>query len=169
MAYPNFLHHGFRGLVVSEKCKFGLSLCAIICALTCVSCLTASVPKSAKMDSPPSSSASNSSSMDKGLTDKWELMFQVNDKGEEQKPREATRTILEFTGSGEVVFNRMDKESSDMSKSRSGKYTIDRDQIVITDDAGNTVKWPYQVSGDNLMISMPEVSKKFHWKRFRLN
>ncbi len=165
----HFLHHGFWGLVVSQKCKFGISICVLLCALTCVSCLTASVPKSAKMDSPSSSNASNSSSVDKGLTDKWELMFQVNDKGEEQKPREATRTILEFTGSGEVVFNRMDKDSADMSKSRSGKYTVDRDQIVITDDAGNTVKWPYQVTGDNLMISMPEVSKKFHWRRFRLN
>jgi hypothetical protein len=121
------------------------------------------------MDTQSGAESTASSSMDKGLTDKWELMYQINDKGEEQKPREATRTVLEFTGNGEVIFNRMDKDSTDMSKSRSGKYTLDRDQIVITDDAGNTVKWPYTVTGDNLMISMPEVSKKFHWRRFRLN
>lgn len=154
---------------MSQKCKFGISICVMICAFTCVSCLTASLPKGAKMDAPTSSNQSASSSLDRGLTDKWELMYQVNDKGEEQKPREATRTILEFTGNGEVIFNRMDKDSSEMAKSRSGKYTLDRDQIVITDDAGNTVKWPYQVSGDSLMISMPEVSKKFHWRRHRLN
>ncbi len=154
---------------MSPKCKTGITICALICALTCVSCLTASVPKSANMDTPSSSSSNAQSSADRGLTDKWELLYQVNDKGEEQKPREATRTILEFTGSGEVIFNRMDKENTDASKSRNGKYTVDRDQIVITDDAGNTVKWPYQVSGDTLMISMPEVSKKFHWRRFKVN
>lgn len=154
---------------MSPKCKLGLSICALLCALGCVSCLTASLPKNARMDTQSGAESTASSSMDKGLTDKWELMYQINDKGEEQKPREATRTVLEFTGNGEVIFNRMDKDSTDMSKSRSGKYTLDRDQIVITDDAGNTVKWPYTVTGDNLMISMPEVSKKFHWRRFRLN
>ncbi len=144
-------------------------ICASLCALTCASCLTASLPKNARMDSNASSENSPAAPVDRGLTDKWELMFQINDKGEEQKPRESTRTVLEFTGNGEVIFNRMDKDSADMAKSRSGKYTVDRDQIVITDDAGNTVKWPYQVNGDNLMISMPEVSKKFHWRRYKQN
>lgn len=151
------------------KYKFRILICSILCALTCVSCLTASLPKNTKLDSQASSQNSASSSMDRGLMDKWELMYQVNDKGEEQKPREATRTVLEFTGNGEVIFNRMDKENTDMSKSRSGKFTIDKEQIVITDDAGNTVKWPYQITGDNLLISMPEVSKKFHWRRYRQN
>jgi len=154
---------------VSLKYRFGISICALICSFSLASCLTASLPKNAKMDSQPSSQESASASLDRGLMDKWELMYQVNDKGEEQKPREATRTVLEFTGKGEVIFNRMDKENTDMSKNRSGKYTLEREQIIITDDAGNTVKWPYQISGETLMISMPEVNKKFYWKRFRQN
>lgn len=154
---------------MSLKCKLGILICALMCAFSLASCLTASLPKNASMESQATSQNSASSNLDKGLTDKWELMYQVNDKGEEQKPRESTRTVLEFTGSGEVIFNRMDKDNTDMTKSRSGKYTLDKDQIVITDDAGNTVKWPYSITADNLMISMPEVSKKFHWKRYRQN
>lgn len=154
---------------MSLKYRLGILICALMCAFSLASCLTASLPKSARMESQATSQNTAASNLDKGLTDKWELMYQVNDKGEEQKPRESTRTVLEFTGNGEVIFNRMDKDNTEMTKNRSGKYTLDKDQIVITDDAGNTVKWPYSITADNLMISMPEVSKKFHWKRYRQN
>ena len=61
----------------------------------------------------------------------------------------------------------MDKENSDKMKSRTGKYALDKNEISITDDMGNTVKWPYQVTADTLVIVMPEVKKKFYWRRFR--
>lgn len=104
---------------------------------------------------------------DKALVDTWELQYQVNDKGDQEKPREATKTLIEFTNGGQVVFNRMDKENSDATKSRTGKYSLEKSEISITDDMGNTVKWPYQIAGDQLVIFMPEVNKKFYWRRNR--
>jgi hypothetical protein len=130
------------------------------------------VPKTAKVEpsatapgaSQPSASADSAS--DKKLVDTWELLYQVNDKGDKEPPREATRTLIEFTDRGQVIFNRMDKENSDKMKSRSGRYSIEREEISITDDAGNTVKWPYQIAGDTLVLVMPEVNKKFYWRRY---
>jgi len=105
--------------------------------------------------------------VDQKLVDTWELLYQVNDKGEQEHPREATRTLIEFNTKGQVIFNRVDQTQSDAMKSRTGKFALDKDLIRITDDVGNTVKWPYQVNGDTLMIAMPEVNKKFFWRRFR--
>ena len=104
--------------------------------------------------------------LDKSLADTWELLYQVNDKGDKEQPKESTRTLIEFTDKGQVIFNRTDKESPD-TKSRSGKYSLDKTEISITDDLGNTVKWPYQITGDTLVLFMPEVNKKFFWRRFR--
>ncbi|MGC8605754.1 MAG: lipocalin family protein [Desulfomonilaceae bacterium] len=104
---------------------------------------------------------------DKSVVGKWELLYQINDKGERQNPKDQTKTQIEFTDNGQVVFNRFDNENSDSVKSRTGKYSIEKGQISITDDAGNTVKWPFQVTQDSLIISMPEVNKKFHWRRIR--
>lgn len=142
--------------------------CAI--ALLCASCITTSLPKSARLESGPSGSQASSSSgtaREKGIVDKWELLYQVNDKGGEERPRESTRTLIEFTESGKVVFDRIDKESSDARKSRSGQYAMANEEISITDDAGNTVQWPYQVNGDTLVLVMPEVKKKFYWRRVK--
>jgi hypothetical protein len=115
----------------------------------------------------PSSGGQALANLDKSLADTWELLYQVNDKGEKEPPRDATRTLIEFTDKGQVIFNRIDKENSDAMKSRSGKYSLDKTEISITDDVGNTVKWPYQVTGDTLVLFMPEVNKKFFWRRFR--
>jgi len=112
-------------------------------------------------------SAPSGAPSDKKLVDTWELQYEVNDKGDERRPREATRTLIEFTDGGQVIFNRVDKEESDRMKSRSGKYAVEKDEISITDDAGNNVKWPYQVVGDTLVLVMPEVKKKFYWRRYR--
>ena len=78
-----------------------------------------------------------------------------------------SRTLIEFTDNGRVVFNRMDKETTDSSKSRSGQFSLVKDEISITDDAGNTVQWPYQITGDTLVLVMPEVKKKFYWQRVK--
>jgi hypothetical protein len=126
------------------------------------------LPKGARLDdaqSSPDVSASLQGSGDKSVVGKWELLYQLNDKGERQNPRDQTKTQIEFTDNGQVVFNRIDNENSDNVKSRTGKFTVDKNQISITDDAGNTVKWPFQIASDSLIISMPEVNKKFHWRR----
>ena len=148
-----------------SKRTIGAAVCLV--ALLCASCITTTLPKSARVEPSPSSGEPSQASSDKNLLDTWELLYQVNEKGDEERPRDATRTLIEFTDKGQVIFNRMDKENSDKMKSRTGKYALDKSDINITDDVGNTVKWPYQINGDTLMIVMPEVKKKFYWRRFR--
>lgn len=142
-----------------------LAICLI--PLVCASCLSMGLSKTAQLEQGSSGSAASDVQADKSLTDTWELECQVNDKGEEEPPKDATRTLIEFTKGGKVIFNRMDSENSNPVKSRTGKYSIDKAEIHITDDAGNTVKWPYQVTGDTLTLVMPEVKKKFRWRRLR--
>lgn len=113
----------------------------------------------------PEISEPSTGNSDKSVVGKWELLYQINDKGERQNPKDQTKTQIEFTNNRQVIFNRFDNENSDSMKSRTGKYSVEKNQISITDDAGNTVKWPFQISGDSLIISMPEVNKKFHWRR----
>lgn len=142
----------------------GVLIC--LAPLLCASCLSVTAPKSPQVEPAPSSGGKSLANLDKSLADTWELLYQVNDKGDKEQPKESTRTLIEFTDKGQVIFNRTDKESPD-TKSRSGKYTLDKTEISITDDLGNTVKWPYQITGDTLVLFMPEVNKKFFWRRFR--
>lgn len=127
------------------------------------------MPKTARMEPGASSSGTAEAAVDKNLVATWELLYQANDKGEEKRPLEGTRTLIEFTDKGQVIFNRIDKENSGAMKSRTGKYVLDKGEITITDDKGNAVKWPYEVTGDTLMIRMPEVPEKpnMYWRRFR--
>jgi Lipocalin-like domain len=144
----------------------GAAVCLI--AFLCASCITTTLPKSASVEPTPSSGGtSHASAADKNLLDTWELLYQVDEKGDQERPKEGTRTLIEFTDKGQVIFNRMDKDNSDKMKSRTGKYVVDNNGITITDDVGNTVKWPYQVTADTLVITMPEINKKFFWRRFR--
>jgi ankyrin repeat protein len=101
------------------------------------------------------------------LLDTWELLSQVDENGNQERPKEGTRTLMEFTDKGQLILSRVDKDNSDKMKTRTGKYALDRNVISITDDVGNTVRWPYQISGDTIVIDMPEVKKKFYWGRFR--
>ncbi len=150
------------------SCRYGaLLLFAIIVIFSCVSCVGTGVSKSARVDPGVTGSTAMEAAGDKGIADTWELLYQTNEKGDEERPKEATRTLIEFTKAGQVIFNRIDSENSDRVKSRTGKYSADKAEINITDDAGYSVKWPYQISGDTLVISMPELKKKFHWRRFR--
>jgi hypothetical protein len=48
-----------------------------------------------------------------------------------------------------------------------GKYRTEHDKIILTDGAGSTVIWPYQIADDKLTMVMPEVKKKFYWQRVR--
>ena len=130
------------------------------------SCLTMTVPKSAKVDTTPTVPGSSTSAGSDGrVVAAWELMYQVNDKGDEERPRETTRTTLEFTNEGKVLFNRMDRENSSHKKSKTGNFILEKSEIRITDDSGNTVRWPYSIDGDRLVIVMPEVKKKFVWRK----
>ncbi len=142
-------------------------LFAVLVVCSCASCVGTGLSKSAKLEPGVTSSDAAVGAGDKGLVDTWELLYQVNEKGDEERPKEATRTLIEFTKNGRVVFNRIDNENSDRVKSRTGKYSLDKAEISITDDDGNTVKWPYQIIGDTLILVMPEAKKKFHWRRFR--
>jgi hypothetical protein len=112
-------------------------------------------------------SVGSAPSADANLIDTWELLYQIDEDGREVRPIEGTRTLIEFTDKGQVIFSRMDKRNSDQMKSRKGKYALDGNKISITDDVGNTVHWPYQISGDKLVIEMPETKSKFNWARFR--
>ncbi len=136
-----------------------------LCPFVFCSCL-AVTPKTSKEDPGPGRLAS-ADSVDSSLVDKWELLYQMNDKGVEEKPRESTKTLIEFTRKGQVIFNRSADENPEAIKSKTGKYLVEKEEINITDDGGNTVKWPYQVTGDTLILTMPEVQKKFYWKRHR--
>jgi hypothetical protein len=147
--------------------KPSLWVLVVLVPFLCASCLTMTMPKSARVDPETPSSGTAQAAVDKNLLDTWELQYQTNDKGEEERPKEDTRTLIEFTNRGQVIFNKVDKERSDKLMSRTGKYALDKEEISITDDVGNTVKWPYQVSADTLVIVMPEVKKKFYWRRFK--
>lgn len=140
---------------------------AVLVVFSCASCVGTGLSKSAKLEPGVTGPGPATAPEDKGLVDTWELLYQVNEKGDEERPKEATRTLIEFTKNGRVIFNRMDNENSDRVKSRTGKYSLDKAEISITDDDGNTVKWPYQITGDTLVLVMPEAKKKFHWRRFR--
>ena len=141
----------------------------VFVASICVSCLTASLPKSARLEgNAPTESeqvAAGIRSSVRAILGKWELLYQINDKGDRQNPKDLTKTQIEFTDDGKINFIRLDNEHSDSVKSRQGKYSVDKDQINITDDAGNTVKWPFEAASDSLVISMPDQNKKFHWRR----
>jgi hypothetical protein len=146
-----------------SKRMIGATICLV--ALLCASCISTTLPKTARVEPSPSSGEPSQAPSDKNLLDTWELLYQVNEKGE-QRPLEGTRTLIEFTDKGQVIFNRMDKDSDKM-KNQTGKYALDNNEITITDNAGNTVKWPYQVTADTLVITMPEKKTKFFWRRFR--
>ncbi len=148
-------------------CRVLSTLLAITTILACVSCVGTSVSKSARVDPGVSGSMASQIAGDKGIVDTWELLYQVNENGDEERPREGTRTLLEFTKGGQVIFNRVDNENSDRVKTQTGKYSVDKSEINIADTEGNSVRWPYDISGDTMVLSMPEKKKKFHWRRFR--
>jgi hypothetical protein len=137
-------------------------LLVCLAALFCASCLAMTAPKGGGAEP-----GMGSASTDKRLMDTWELLYRVNDTGEKAPPNEGTRTLIEFTDKGRVIFNRVDKDHSDMVANRTGKYAQQNNEIVITDDKGNTVKWTYVINDDSLIVNAPELKQTFHWRRFR--
>jgi hypothetical protein len=112
-------------------------------------------------------SAPSEGSTDPNLLDTWELLYQVNEEGHQERPIEGTRLLMEFTDKGQLIFNRMDRKDSEKVKSRTGRFAADGNKISITEDDGSTIYWPYQISGDALVVEMFEFKKKLYWRRSR--
>lgn len=157
-------------VVLPKRLVLGL-ICTFCCF--CASCMTMTLPQSTKIknqsgESPKGGASRNEYIVkDDRLCDTWELMYLVNDKGEEKNPDEGTRTLMEFTQKGEVIVNKVDRGATDRVKTRNAEYLAENNLISITDQEGNKVTWPYMIDGDTLIIEMPEVKKKFYWRRFR--
>lgn len=153
-------------MVVRSK-RFVLALLCVVCCL-CASCVTMTLPQSTKVNTQsPRTPEKEYVVKDDRLCDTWELMYLVDDKGEEKNPEEGTRTVAEFTRKGEVIVNKVDRRAPDRVKTRKGQYVAENNKIRITDQDGNEVSWPYMIDGDTLVIEMPEAKKKFYWRRFR--
>lgn len=116
--------------------------------------------------------------MDKKLVDTWELLHMVDDKGQEKRPLDNTRTLIEFTEKGSMIVNRVDGDKPEngkaaeggapgVLKSSTGKYLVEKDEISITDDRGHSVRWPYKITGDTLVLSMPDKQWKLFLRRLR--
>jgi len=150
--------------------KILLLIFAILIPFLCTSCVGTGMSKSARIEPGTPGLGSSEAPGDKNIVDTWELLYRVDDKGDEERPKDASRTLIEFTRDGQVIFNRT--ENAEPVKNRTGKYSVDRSEITITDDLGNTVKWPYQIMGDTLVTVMPEEKNpekksRYHWRRFR--
>jgi hypothetical protein len=137
----------------------------------CASCITTTAPNKAQVKDqqrPVASRQSTRQSVDNKIVDTWELLYQINDKGDQQLPRDNVRTLIEFTDRGQVIMNRIDKgASSPQVTSKSGNYVLRENELNITDNVGRSVRWPYRITGDSLVISMPEEKKKFYLRRYR--
>jgi hypothetical protein len=142
---------------------------ALLCLIPvfCASCFGMTLPKGGSVE--PASAAANRPvpPSDKRIVDTWELLYRVNDKGEEERPRDSTRTLIDFTDKGKIIFNRMDKERSDRVATHTGIFTTENAEVRIVDESGNGARWPYQITGDTLELYVPEEKKKFFWRRFR--
>lgn len=156
--------------------RYATTFLLLVMPLVCSSCVVMTAPKSAKIEGASPSNDSNvtltpqdkeSHSLDKRIVATWELVSQEDDQGRQEEPRASTRTLIEFTDRGKVIFNRIDREDSRRVKSRTGQYVVKDSELRITDDVGNSVRWPYKVAGDMLVIVMPEEKRKFHWRKSR--
>ena len=123
--------------------------------------------KGATVENPAPASPTPVTQGGKPLVDTWELLYQMDDKGKEIRPRKDTRTLIEFTEAGRVYFSALDKETAENVKNRSGRYELEKDKMTITDDSGFTTTWPYSLTGDTLVTIMPRTKQKFFWRRSR--
>jgi len=149
-----------------------LRIMVVLVPFLCTSCLSTSLPKGAKVDPGPLNSGSptrleTKGAIDQGLVDTWEVQYLVDAKGDEEVPAEQKRILIEFTDKGQVIINKLSRDSPEGTKSRTGRYTLEGNQILITDDMGYNSKWTYELVGDRLVLVMPQENKKFHCRRFR--
>lgn len=131
--------------------------------LACGSCVLTGLYKDVwKNPGPPT--------IDESLVGVWELMYQVDPQGQRNPPRPGTKTLIEFTKDGRVIFNRADTENSDLAKSKTGNFRVEDRVLIITDHKDNRVSWPYEIFGDRLVFTMPEdqnnKKSEYHWRRY---
>lgn len=130
------------------------------------SCVTMSLPKTGQGDSGLKGPATYN--VDKNLVSTWELLYQINDKGEKGLgPPDKPRVLIEFTDKGRVIFNKIYPDKPNALTKHQGTYTVDKGFITITDHKGQTSQWPYEVNGETLVTAMPERKEKFYWRRTR--
>lgn len=130
------------------------------------SCVSMTLPKGGQVE--PSLKGPATYNVDKDLVNTWELLYQINDKGEKDLvAADKPRTLIEFTDKGRVIFNKIYRDSPNALTSHQGSYSVDKGFINITDHKGRTSQWPYEVNGETLMTSMPDLKLKFFWRRSR--
>jgi hypothetical protein len=147
--------------------KFQLSRCMAIMfvfctALVCSSCFSTVASKNPREE--PRPRPRPVAPTDKTLVGTWELIYRVDNRGEQKLPE--MKTKLELTDKGTAIFNRTDPSKQGAVETTTGVYTLQQNEITITDDDGiKTNTWPYTLAEDILVITMPEVDKKFYWRR----
>ena len=147
-------------------------ICGALCfsLILCTSCVTITAPGSPNVKQNPNrpdGERHTEARADGKIVDTWELIYQINEQGDQELPRESTRTLIEFTDHGRVIMNRINKDTSDPVRSGIGKYVVHDDELSITDDGGRSVRWPYKITGDTLILSMPQAGKKFFLRRYK--
>ncbi len=149
-------------------CRFQRLIRAMLCVAVvfCSSCLTMTAPQSAKEDRPRTEAPRNPVK-DNMLVDTWELMYESEDGGREKPTPPGVRTLVEFTDQGRVIFNKTYSGDKNGVRSRTATYSLEKNEMHIRDDLGNSVRWPYHVTGDTLVIVMPEAKTRLYLRRSR--
>ncbi|MEW6350857.1 MAG: lipocalin family protein [Thermodesulfobacteriota bacterium] len=104
-------------------------------------------------------------SEDKTLVGTWELLYRMNEKGEQQLPHKTSRTFLEFTTKGEIAFTDIGRRGPGTEALKSGTYRIDGEEIVVTGDNGQVAKWPFVLADAVLRITLPDSRTGLYWHR----
>jgi hypothetical protein len=133
-------------------------LCAV--PFLCVSCLGLGIPKTSGLESPASLPEGE---IDERLIGTWEVQYRQTDNGSKEYVR--SRTLIEFTDKGELIFNRVDREKEDQLKTEAGRYTVVGDSIIVLDTQGHRGRWQYKVSEDNLVIMMSDKGEEIHCQK----
>ncbi len=170
----------------------GAKLLVFLAPVVCASCLSMTMPKKEPWTASDTSSQETEAVAvsDNRIVDTWELLYQVDESGEQQLPREGTRTLVEFTPNGRLIYNRVDRtrpvqvsaesesggyswpwqgskeESPPRLKTQTGTYRVQEGELNVTDGTNNT-RWPYRIVGDTLVIVIPKKKKQLHFRRFR--
>lgn len=152
-----------------SRCRLTrLAAWSLLCLtlLVCASCFTAAVPKGAvELESPANDSASDyTGRVDEKLIAVWELKRHLDASGKERIPDKDWNVVIEFTTDGKVLFRKADK-SGGAPRSRTGTYAPAGNALVITDDEGRKKRWDYEISGNTLTVTWPQIKQKFIFER----
>ncbi len=138
------------------------AMVVLLCAVPflCASCLALGIPKTPGLESPASLPEGE---IDERLIGTWEVQYRQSENG--SKEYVWSRTLIEFTDKGELIFNRVDREKEDKLKTETGRYTVVGDSIIVLDTEGHRGRWQYEVSEDNLVIMMSDKGEEIHCQK----